>query len=231
MARRERPWTVLPHVLKKLEDNLWIVEGALPGVPGASRRMSVIRRADGSLLFYQAVPVDEATLEQLRAWGRPGALVVPHNNHGLDATPFSRKLGVGIYGPARDEAALRAKMDLAGTLEQLPPDPAVTLEPLDGTRRGEPVAVVRSGARVSLVFADAFQASTDVPWWIRPLGFGGGPKVPPLFKLLFATDVRALKAHLTRLAQLPGLARLIPCHGDVIDVDAAAVLRAAAERA
>ena len=46
-----RAWIVQPHgPIEKLEDNLWTVRGKVPGVPGFTRRMSIVRRDDGSLV-------------------------------------------------------------------------------------------------------------------------------------------------------------------------------------
>src|SRR4051794_8515182 len=103
MAKPPRPWIVKPHKpIEKLEDNLWVVEGNVPGAP-MPRRMAIIKRTDGTLLFYQAVPLEEAALAEVLAWGKPAYLIVPHNQHGMDAPAFAEKLGVGIYGPKADE--------------------------------------------------------------------------------------------------------------------------------
>jgi hypothetical protein len=229
MARPERPWIVTPHgPLVKHEANLWSVEGRLPGAP-VPRRMTIVRRRGGTLIFYHAIPLAEPALAEVLAWGRPAELVVSHAGHGLDATPFARRLGLEIFGPRGDEARLRARFDLAGTLEDLPEDPDFAFVPVAGTRAGEPVLQVRSGGRVSLAFSDAIQAHGDGrPLLFRLLGFQGEARVVPLFRLLFTRDRAALKAHLARLAETPGLARLIPCHGDVVEQDAAGALRRAA---
>src|SRR5262249_12613368 len=152
-----RPWIVTPHgPIQKLEENLWVVDSTVPGTP-MNRRMAIVKRSDGTLLFYQAVPVDDATLAELRAWGAPGILIVPHDQHGMDARALAEKLGVKLYGPKRTEAKMRAKFNLAGTFEDIPPDPAVSLESLDGSKTGEPVGIVRSpNGHVSLLFADAY---------------------------------------------------------------------------
>jgi hypothetical protein len=228
MAKQPRPWTVTPHSpIKKLEDNLWLVENTIPGTP-MTRRMSIIKRSDGTLAFYQAIPLDDATLAEVKAWGKPAYLIVPHDQHGLDARAFAQKLGVKIYGPKRNEAKMKAKFDLAGTLEDIPSDPAVTFESADGSKTGEPIAIVRSaGGKVTLLFADAFMAipreGAALP--MRLLGFAGGPKVVPLFRMFFLKDKKALRAHFERLAVLPGLTHLIPCHGSVESADAAGTLK------
>jgi hypothetical protein len=159
--------------------------------------------------------------------------VIPHSRHGIDAHAFSEKLGVGIYGPKAGEAKMRARWQLAGTLEAIPPDPAVAFESLEGVNTGEPVGIVRSADRVSLLFSDAYQDNTgyQLPIFFRILGFGGGPKVTPAFKLAFTKDKRALKAHLERLAALPGLARIVPCHGAITKADAPAILKRVAAAA
>jgi hypothetical protein len=229
MPKSERPWIVSPHgPIVKHEANLWTVQGRVPGGP-ITRRMSIVRRGDGTLIFYHPVPLEPSALAEVLAWGKPAALVVAHAAHGIDATPFARKLGVRIFGPRADEARLRARFDLAGFLEDLPKDPDVSFEPVAGSKFGEPVEAVRSGGRVSLVFSDAIQAHGDAQSLLfRLLGFSGGPRVVPVFRLLFTRDRDALKAHLARLAELPGLTRLIPCHGYVEEQDAAGALRRAA---
>jgi hypothetical protein len=192
------------------------------------RRMAIIKRSDGTLAFFQAVPLDDATLAEVNAWGKPSILVVPHDQHGLDATPFAEKLGLKIYGPKANEAKLRAKFNLAGTLEDIPADPAVTFESVAATKNGEAMATVHSaGGRISLIFADVYMAtpSAGLSFPLRILGFGGGPKVTPIFKLLFLKDRGALKAQFEGLAELPGLTHLIPCHGEVVSQDAPGTLK------
>jgi hypothetical protein len=229
MASPERPWIVTPHgPLLKHEENLWTVEGRLPGAP-IPRRMTIVRRRDGTLVFFHAIPLAEPALAEVLAWGRPADLVVAHAAHGLDATPFAKRLGLRIFGPRADQVRMRARFDMAGTLEDLPQDPDVTFEQVEGTKAGEPVEVVRSGGRVSLAFSDAIQAHGDrQALFFRLLGFKGDARVVPLFEFLFTRDRAALKAHLARLAETPGLARLIPCHGAIVEQDAARALRRAA---
>lgn len=227
MAKPNRPWTVTPHSpLEKLEDNLWTVESQVPGMH-VKRRMSIVRLADGGLVFYHPIPLDEPSLKEVLAWGKPKALVVGYAGHGVDAHAFGEKLGIGIYGPGRNLDGLKKRWpNLAGTLDDLPKDPSCVFEQLDGTKTGEPVQIVKSGGRVSLVWCDAFSATSDAetPFFFRMLGFGGGPRVIKPFTLFFVKDKPAFKGHLERLAKTPGLARLIPCHGAIVADDAAGVL-------
>jgi hypothetical protein len=236
MPRSRRPWIVNPHgPIEAIDEGLWAVEGAIPGLgERPRRRMFIVRRTDGTLVFSgAAVPLAEATLSEVRRLGRPGMLVVPHDLHMLDAHAFAQKLSIPIHGPAACLPKLRQRADIAGTLDDITPDPRVQIGSLEGTRKGEPFIAVRHGARgerISLLFADAIQNTPpgDLIWPFRLLGLGGGPKIVPPFRLVFVVNRQSLRAHLERLASTPGLARLVPCHGSIVEQEPAARLRAAA---
>jgi hypothetical protein len=233
MPKPPRPWIVTAHgPIEKVEDNLWTVEGDVPGVP-LKRRMFIIKRSDGTLLFFGcAIPLEDDRLAEITAWGRPSILVVTHDQHMIDARPFAEKLGLRVYGPQECETKMRRRADLAGFLADVPPDPSVEIVPVAGAKTGEPAAIVRSaaGERVTLLFSDAVQnnAKASLGFFPRICGFAGGPKVVPLFKMLFTTDKPALKQRLSEWAEMPGLARLMFCHGDAVTDGAAAGLKAAA---
>jgi hypothetical protein len=228
---RNRPWIVTPHgPIEKIDDNLWALSSSVPGIK-SHRRMSIVRRGDGSLLFYNAVPMDERTLEEVRAWGRPSLLVITHDQHMVDGDAFREKLGLAVYCPKESDAKVRARTPVTGNMDDLPSDPSIGWDSAVGTRMNEPVMFVTSGdgARVSIVTSDVFQNSSakSLPFAFRLLGFAG-PRTPPLFKLLFLKDRGALRAAMERWAATPGLARIVPSHGDVVDRDPAAVLARAA---
>ncbi|HLK91465.1 MAG TPA: hypothetical protein VKZ18_16320 [Polyangia bacterium] len=233
MAKSARPWIVTRHdPIEKLEENLWTVQGAVPRIP-FTRRMFIIKRADGSLMFSgTAIPLDDAALAEVTAWGRPSLLVVPHDQHMIDARPFAEKLGLRVYGPKACEAKMRERAEIAGLLEDLPADPTVEVAPVAGTKSGEPAIIVRSGGgqRLSLLVSDAIQNNprASVGMLPRLMGFAGGPKVVPVFKLLFTKDRAALKRQIDAWSDLPGLVRVVPCHGDVVADGAGAALKAAA---
>lgn len=232
-ARTPRPWTVTPHgPLQKLEDNLWVVDSPSPALPGAFRRMCVVRREDGDLVFFHAVPVTDEVLSELRAWGRPASLLLGHHEHAVDAHAFREKLGLKAYAPAACAEKVRERVELAGTLQDFRGDATVRAFDTPGTKRGDTTLEVKSGggARVSLLFSDAIQNSDPAvtPLVFRLLGFAGGPKVTPLFRLAFMSDRAALREALQRWADTPNLARLVPCHGRIVERDAAEALRAAA---
>ena len=235
MAKTPRPWIVTRHdPIEKLDDNLWTVAGDVPGFP-IQRRMSIVKLSSGALLFFNAFPLEDELLEEVKAWGRPAILVVPHHQHMIDAHAFQAKLGLKLYGPAECEAEIRARAELEGTVEAIPADANVTVQAVPGVKLGEPAVIVRSGggARVSLLFADVIQnsAKSSLKLLFRMLGFGGGPKVVPVFKMLFVKNKAAVKQQLAAWSELPGLTRLVPAHGDVVSTGAGAALKEAADRA
>ncbi len=234
MANQPRPWTVVSHgPLEKLDDNLWAVESDVPGIPTLKRRMSIVRRDDGGLLFFNAVPVDDATLEKIRALGTPAQLVIPQHLHMLDAHAFRARLGVKVYAPAKWRARVAERVEVDGAFEDLPPDPAVRVETISGFKTHEGFATVTTGPRVSLVIADFVlnqRRGPGVPGFLfHLLGFTGDrPSLPMPVRLRVVFDRAALRAHLEKLAATPGLARLVPTHGLIVDQDPAGALRAIA---
>lgn len=117
-------------------------------------------------------------------------------------------------------------------LEEVPPDPNVQIIPVAGAKTGEPAVIVKSdaGRRVSVLVSDVLQNNSKDSLGLLPrlMGFGGGLKVVPVFKMMFLKDKGTLKRQLNEWAELPGLARLVPCHGDAVTSGTPAALRAAA---
>jgi len=233
MPKQPRPWIVTRHdPIEKLEENLWSVQGDVPGIP-FKRRMFIVKRADGSLMFFgTAIPLEESALAEVTAWGRPAMLLVPHDQHMIDARAFAEKLGLRVYGPKPCEAKMRARAEIAGMSEDIPADPMVEVVAVEGAKTGEPAVIVRSagGQRVTLLVADAIQNNPKASVGMLPrlMGFAGGPKVVPIFKMLFVKDKAALKRQLGAWGDLPGLVRVTVCHGDAVTDGAGAALKAAA---
>ncbi|HYQ80929.1 MAG TPA: hypothetical protein VEP68_05475 [Anaeromyxobacteraceae bacterium] len=228
-----RPWTVLRHdPIVELEPNLWAVESDLPLGP-VRRRMSVVRRADGGLLFHNAIPLAEEWMRRLEAFGRPAVLVVPNGLHRLDIHAFkARYPRLRVHCPAEAHRRVAAVIPVDGHWDDLPPDPDVRADPLPGSRFGEAALVVRSGERVSLLFGDTVMNLPRLPglqglvWHL--LGSTCRPRVTPVTRLLSVSDPHRLSAHLAGLADLPGLTRLVVSHGTIVEEDAPGALRAVA---
>lgn len=235
MGRRApRPWTVLPHgPLESLEDNLRAVTGSLPR-GRMTRRMAVVRLPDGRLVFHNAIPLDEPTMQALATWGRPAFLVVPNRFHRLDVHAFrERHPGLAVLCPSPARPLVERVVRVDGGLELLPRDPALEAVTLEGSRWGEATLLVRSpGGRATLVFGDTVMNVAHRPGLeglvLRLLGSSGGPRVTPVARLLAVSDPRALAGHLERLAATAGLSRLLVSHGVDVSAEAPAVLRAVA---
>jgi len=230
-----RPWTVLRHgPVEALDENLWHVTSVLPRGP-MDRRMTIARRADGRLLFHNAVPLDEPAMKALEARGEPAFLLVPNGFHRLDIHAWkARYPRCQVVAPPGSAAAVAKVLPVDLTADALPPDPTLEVQVLDGVRAREVVLVARGPKGASLVFGDAVMNVPDLPGaaglLLRLLGTSGGPKVTRIARMLLVDDRDALAAHLARLAELPGLARLVPSHGPVVAARAPEVLRDVARR-
>ena len=229
-----RPWTVLPHdPLVQLDEDLWAVSGSLPRGP-MNRRMTVVRLGGGALVFFNAVPLDEPSMRTLESAGRPAWLVVPTRFHRLDLHAWKvRYPGVKVLCPPPARAQVEKVVAVDGALDLLPAVPGLEAISIEGSRGEEAVLLVRQGTRASLVFGDVVMNLPHRPGigglLLRALGTSGGPKVTPLARLTLS-DRAAAAAHLEALASTPGLVRLVPSHGEIVEQDAAAVLRGLARR-
>lgn len=224
-----RAWTVnKPQPLVQREAGLWTVDDLVPGIPGAGRRMTILKRLDGALLFYNAIPVPDSTLEQVRALGRPAQLVVPNRFHALDAGAFAQKLGLTAYAPEIEIEKLKSRL-VCQPISALSLDPSLRVFKVDGFSTHE--AVLLTGK--TLVVADLL---TNVGHFggfgglmMRLVGFTGpAPKLPPPVRKRVGKDLKAVAALMTELAAIDGLERIIPSHGAVIETGAKATLRAVA---
>jgi len=226
-----RPWIVTKHgPIEKLEENLWVVEGDVPGV-SFRRRMSIIKRSDGTLVFFNAMPLEQPHLDEVKAWGTPSLLVVPHDQHMIDARAFSERLNLRVYAPKECEAKARTRAELSGTLGDIPADPALRIEPVAGVKNGEPAMVVTTPGRgTTLLFSDVLMNNRreSLSFLPRMMGFAGSVKIVPVFRMMFLKDKKALHRQLTSWASLSGLARIVPCHGDVVSANVSQALSAAA---
>ncbi len=234
---KPRPWTVLPHEpFAKLEDNLWTVAGRLQH-GSMNRRMSVVRLADGRLVLHNALPLAEPAMRELEAFGAPAVLVIPNGFHRLDVHAWKERYpSLCVICPPESRLRVSRVVAVDGGWELLPADPALEAIPIRAVRSGEAALVVRSagGTRASLLFGDIFM---NIPhrrglsgFVLRTFGSSGGPKVAAMTELFTIRDRGATAGALLELALTPGLVRLVPSHGDIVDRDPKDVLDAVAHR-
>lgn len=176
-------------------------------------------------------------MARIEAFGRPAILIVPNGFHRLDIHAWKQRFPpLLVICPLQAHPRVSQMVSVDGNWSALPRDSALEAMPFTGSRWGEAALAVRSAGseRVSLLFADTFMNIPHRPGItglaLRLLGSSGGPKVTPMTRLLTISDASALAADLERLAAIPGLARLVPTHGDIVGENAPAVLRQVASR-
>jgi len=231
MAKANTTWKVLPHgPIEKLSDHLWRVEGNLEGID-MKRVMSIGKRADGTLVIHNAIALGEAEMAEIDAWGKVRAIVVPNGYHRLDAKVFAdRYPEARVLCPPGATAKVEQVVKVDGNYDALVRDGVVDLELLDGTKQREGVMIVRSGDDVSLVVNDAVFNMPHLHGFTgfllrRVTGSSGGPRVSRLSRWLMIADKRAFRAHLEKLAELPGLRRVVVSHHQTITDDPAGTLQ------
>ena len=228
-------WKVLAHgPLVELSDNLLWVQGALPGM-SLKRVMVVVRLKDGRLLIHNGIALDEAERKQLEAFGQPAFLVVPNGGHRLDAPAYKHRYpALRVFAPKGARERVEQVIHVDGVYEDFPTDEVVRFETLHGVNDSEGALIVNSSDGVSVVLNDCvfnMDRKRDVLGFLFTTAFGSapGPRVSRLAKLAFIKDKKALRADLERLAELPGLTRLIVAHEKVASgADARAALLQAA---
>jgi hypothetical protein len=221
--------------IEELGDNLWRVEGALPGM-ALRRVMTVARMKDGRLVIHNGIALGDAEMKRLEDWGTPAVLVVPNGYHRLDAPAYKQRYpDIQVLCPAGSRKRVQEVVAVDGDYDDFEGDDTVSLKHVDGVGRAEGVMVVRSSDGVTIVFNDMV---FNCPHGKGAAGFifryladsTGGPRVSRLFRLVVVKDRAALRRELERLADTPQLKRIVVSHQDLIDSDAAGTLRAVAAR-
>ncbi len=224
-------WPVHPHLpIEKLSSRVWRVEGALPSGP-LRRVMTVAKRADGQLVVHNAIALEEDGMKEIEAFGPIGFVVVPNGYHRMDADRFARRYpDAKVVSPPGGKARIAAAVRLDLDYRTFPADEHVSFEVLDGTMGGEGAMIVKDESGTTLVLNDAVFNMPHAPgiggFLLKHVtGSTGGPKVSRLSRLLLIKDKKAFRAHLERLADLPGLVRIIVSHHEAIAEDAPRILR------
>src|SRR3954466_11730927 len=133
MAKAHLGWNVLNHgPLEQLADNLWRVDGALPGM-SLRRTMTVVRRADGSLLLHSPIALDDERQHKLEALGPVAVLVVPNAGHRLDAPAYKERYPAAVtFCPRGGRSKIAEVVAVNHTYEDYADDGCVRFETLDG---------------------------------------------------------------------------------------------------
>jgi hypothetical protein len=235
MPKANTAWKVLAHgPIEKLADNLWWVQGALPGM-SLKRVMTVVRLGDGRLVIHNGIALEPAAMKELEAWGTPAFLIVPNGAHRLDAPAYKQRYPqLKVLAPKGARAKVEEVVAVDGGYEDFPADENVRFELLHGVKDREGAMLVRSNDGLTVVLNDAvfnMDKKQDLLGWFftTVLGSAPGPRISRLAKLAFIADKQALRADLERFAALPELTRLIVAHEKVASgPDARSALQRAA---
>ncbi len=216
--------------IEKLSENLWRVQGPVPGSP-LSRVMTVVRLEDARLVIHNGIAMNLQSMAELETWGQPTFLIVPGAYHRLDARAYTARYpDLAVIAPAGSTERVNKVVGVDEDYDSFADTPEVSLAHLEGTADREGVMIVRSDDGATVVFNDiVFNMPHQTGMGGIVLRFvtasSGGPKVSRLARMLFIKDAGALAIHLERLADTPDLKRIIVSHHETITGDVRGILR------
>jgi hypothetical protein len=237
MAKLHDQWTVLSHgPLREIDEGLLTVVGQIPmPLGGFPRRMTVVGLSGGRTAIFSAIPLEESEMERMEALGEPAFLIVPSGIHRLDIRPYKARYPEAcVVAPpgARDQVSEAVGVDLV--TDRLD-DPDAQFFTVGGTGDADAAMLVRRPGGASLIVNDIIghvtRASGFGPWLISMLSRFGArrPAVPWPVKAKLVNDPARLAAQFDEWAAIPGLRRIIPSHGEIIDHQPSAELRRLAQ--
>lgn len=225
-------WTVGPHGrLETLGDGILSVAGEIVMPLGRfPRRMTLVRLADGGVVVWSAIALNEPEMEQIEAFGSLRYLVVPNPGHRLDAHIWQQRYpGLTVVTPAGALGLVSEAVHVDDALGDFG-DPDVSFVTVAGTDAAESALIVRRPDETTLITNDIIGHVT------HPHGLGAQvmarlfdygvdePAIPRTIRR-FIKDQGALAAQLRAWADLPDLKRIIVSHVDPITEAPADVLR------
>ena len=217
--------------IEKLNENLWRVQGPVPGSALFSRVMTVVRLADERLVIHNGIAMNPESMAELEAWGRPTFLIVPGGYHRLDARAYAARYPeLTVIAPAGSAKRVGKLVEVNGDYDSFDDQPEIQLAHLEGTANREGAMIVRSEDGATVVFNDIV---FNMPHQYGVGGFvlrfvtasSGGPKIPRVARMFFIKNAAALSVHLQRLADTPDLKRIIVSHHEMITDDVRGILR------
>jgi hypothetical protein len=235
MASASGQWVVHPHgPIEKIGPRVWRVVGNVPGME-LKRVMTIARRDDDGLVVHNAIALEEPAMREIEAWGEISYVLVPNSMHRIDAAPFAKRYpGARVLCPRGSRAKIALVVPSVSDYAEFPDDAYVTLAVIDGVGEQEGVLTIRDASGTSLVITDTV---FNMPHVSGVAGFvlrhvtasTGGPRISRLARWMLVKDPKALAAHLDRLADTPGLARVIVGHHEMITDAPGETLRALAK--
>lgn len=215
--------------MQQIATDVWRIDGGQVPFLGMALPTSstVIRLPDGSLVLYSPPAFDDATAAALDALGEVAHIVAPNVFHHLFAVAaaarWPRATVHAAPGVAKKQRELRIgrEFEIGATA---PWGPAIAAELIAGAPRVNEVVLFHH-ASGTLVCADLVFHIPRAPSWGTRLGLwldgaGGGRLAQGRTWRLLRTDRRAARESAERMLAWP-IARVAPCHGDPVELDAA----------
>lgn len=194
------------------------------------RRMTAVRLRDGRLVIFSAIALAEADMGELERFGRPAFLVVPNEQHRMDAEVWKERYpALEVVAPSGAGSKVADVVMVDSTAPDFD-DPDVQFVTVRGTREGEAALLVRDARGTTLVVNDIIGNIPNSKGlrgaFMRFVGFAGdAPQVPRVVKRFLVKDKEALREQLLAWAAVESLERILVSHGDVIDERPREVLR------
>lgn len=233
MAKLHDRWEVLSHgPVREVAPGILTVVGQI-SMPLCKfpRRMTVVAIDSKQSAIFSPFPVSENSMNAIEALGAPAYLIVPNGGHRLDLRPFharypKAKIVTAAGSKGRVEEAVRPVQTRATLGRQ------ARLLTLAGCKERELALRIDRDGEVTLVTNDvighiAHPEGFGAKFMSRLLGFGPQPRVTRPAKWFFINDKAALAAQFRGWANIDGLKRLIPSHGDIVDRPSALLERLA----
>ena len=229
-------WTVFPHgPVEQIDDGILSVEGEIRMPLGTfPRRMTVAALTNGQTVVFSPVALRERAMRDIESLGTPGFMVVPNGFHRLDCRVWKQRYpDMKVLCPPGARRRVEQAVGVDATSDVFADD-AVRFVVVDGTREAEGALIVHRSRGTTLILNDLIsniRHPKGVGANIMARLFGFGVKHPQMareVKWLLVKDKAALAAQLREWAEIPDLRRIIVSHGDIIDSQAAEVLRSVA---
>ena len=236
MPRTLEDWTVLPHdpPARVTDDILTVVGEIEMPLMTLPRRMTVVRLADGRLVVFNAIALDEAEMGRLEAFGAPAFLIVPNDHHRMDAKIWKERYpALVVIAPPGAREAVEEVVPVDSTAPDFG-DPSVRLVIVPGTGGREAALEVRRPGGLTLVVNDVIGNVRDAHgfggWLLKRMGFAGEePHLPAPVRFNMVEDKQALRGQFLAWANDPALRRILVSHGAPIEEDPQGALKVLAE--
>ena len=199
----------------------------MPGGIMLPSSATVLRLSDGSLLVYSPIAFDDAAAAAIDAAGEVAHIVAPSRLHHLFAAAakarWPRADLHAAPGVTDKQPALSVDHVLGGAAAA-PWGEAVALELVGGVPKLNEVVLFHRPSS-TLVCADLFfnitrPANLRTRLALKLTGVGGGRLAQSREWSWMRKDRDAARASAARILEWP-IARLVPCHGEAIEIDAA----------